>query len=46
MRWIRKKYKRLSAKRKALAKLQEIAKRYPCMFAHWRLSPSQSAVLV
>ena len=46
VRWIRKKYKRLSAKRKALAKLQEIAKRYPRMFAHWRLSPSQSAVLV
>ncbi|MES9511766.1 group II intron maturase-specific domain-containing protein [Streptomyces sp. NPDC000609] len=44
--WIRKKYKRLSAKRKALAKLQEIARRYPRMFAHWRLSPSQSAVLV
>ncbi|GAB2901424.1 group II intron reverse transcriptase/maturase [Streptomyces deserti] len=46
LRWIRKKYKRLSAKRKALAKLQEIARRYPRMFAHWRLSPSQSAVLV
>lgn len=46
VRWIRKKYKRLSAKRKALAKLQEIARRYPRMFAHWRLSPSQSAVLV
>ncbi|MCX4850403.1 group II intron reverse transcriptase/maturase [Streptomyces sp. NBC_00893] len=46
LRWIRKKYKRLAAKRKALAKLQEIARRYPRMFAHWRLSPSQSAVLV
>jgi RNA-directed DNA polymerase len=46
LRWIRKKYERLSAKRKALAKLQEIARRYPRMFAHWRLSPSQSAVLV
>jgi hypothetical protein len=29
VRWIRKKYKRLAAKRKALAKLQEIAQRYP-----------------
>jgi hypothetical protein len=29
VRWIRKKYQRLAAKRKALAKLQEIAQRYP-----------------
>jgi RNA-directed DNA polymerase len=36
VRWIRQKYKRLAAKRKALAKLREIARRYPRMFAHWR----------
>ncbi|WP_327378875.1 group II intron reverse transcriptase/maturase (plasmid) [Streptomyces sp. NBC_01216] len=36
VRWIRQKYKRFAAKRKALAKLREIAKRYPRMFAHWR----------
>ena len=38
VRWIRQKYKRLSAKRKAIAKMQEIAQRYACMFAHWRLT--------
>ena len=38
VRWIRQKYKRLAAKRKALAKMQEIARRYPRMFAHWRLT--------
>ena len=36
VRWIRQKYKRLAAKRKALAKLGEIARRYPRMFTHWR----------
>ncbi len=46
VRWIRKKYKRLAAKRKALAKLQEIAQRYPRMFAHWRLTPRTSAVQI
>ncbi|OKI99900.1 group II intron reverse transcriptase/maturase [Kitasatospora sp. CB01950] len=46
VRWIRKKYGRFAGKRKALAKLQEIARRYPRMFAHWRLTPSVSAVLV
>ncbi|MFE9890732.1 group II intron maturase-specific domain-containing protein [Streptomyces scopuliridis] len=46
VRWIQKKYKRLAGKKKALAKLREIAKRYPRMFAHWRLSPTQCAVLV
>ncbi|MFF4834256.1 group II intron reverse transcriptase/maturase [Streptomyces sp. NPDC001315] len=46
VRWIQKKYKRLVGKKKALAKLREIAKRYPRMFAHWRLSPTQCAVLV
>lgn len=38
VRWIRQKYKRLAPKRKAIAKLQEIAKRYPGMFAHWRVT--------
>ena len=46
VRWIRKKYKRLAAKRKALAKLQEIAQRYPRMFAHWRLTPRTNAVQI
>ena len=46
VRWIRKKYKRLAAKRKALAKLQEIARRYPRMFAHWRLTPRTNAVQI
>ncbi|WP_406472357.1 group II intron reverse transcriptase/maturase [Streptomyces sp. NBC_01615] len=46
VRWVRKKYKRFAAKRKALAKVQEIARRYPRMFAHWRLTPSVSAVAV
>ncbi|MER5214763.1 group II intron maturase-specific domain-containing protein [Streptomyces sp. NPDC002838] len=39
VRWIRQTYKRLAAKRKAIAKMQEIAQRYPRMFAHWRLTP-------
>ncbi|MFE9613725.1 group II intron reverse transcriptase/maturase [Streptomyces sp. NPDC006012] len=38
VRWIRQKYKRLAPKRKAIAKFQEIAKRYPGMFAHWRVT--------
>jgi RNA-directed DNA polymerase len=38
VRWIRQKYKRLAAKRKATAQLREIAQRYPRMFAHWRLT--------
>ncbi|WP_308365899.1 group II intron maturase-specific domain-containing protein [Streptomyces sp. ISL-86] len=38
VRWIRQKYKRLAGKRKAIAKMQEIAQRYPRMFAHWRLT--------
>jgi RNA-directed DNA polymerase len=46
VRWIRKKYKRLAAKRKALVKMQEIARRYPRIFAHWRITPTVSAVLV
>ncbi|MFE2415269.1 group II intron reverse transcriptase/maturase [Kitasatospora sp. NPDC059408] len=44
VRWIRQKYKRLAAKRKALAKLQEIARRYPRMFAQWRISVSAVTV--
>jgi RNA-directed DNA polymerase len=36
VRWIRQKYKKLSALRKALQKMWEIADRYPRMFAHWR----------
>ncbi|MFD7583902.1 group II intron maturase-specific domain-containing protein [Kitasatospora sp. NPDC059811] len=43
VRWIRQKYKRLKAKRKAIAKLREIAQRYPCMFAHWRLTVDASS---
>ncbi|MFD3809372.1 group II intron reverse transcriptase/maturase, partial [Streptomyces sp. NPDC058619] len=35
VRWIRRKYRRLAPLRKAIAKLQEIAQRYPRMFAHW-----------
>jgi RNA-directed DNA polymerase len=46
VRWIRQKYKRLKAKRKALTKMREIARRYACMFAHWRLTVTVSAVVV
>jgi hypothetical protein len=35
VRWIRQKYKKLAALRKALQKMWEIADRYPRMFAHW-----------
>ncbi|WP_338895736.1 group II intron reverse transcriptase/maturase [Streptomyces sp. TG1A-60] len=38
VRWIRRKYKRLDGTKRAHAKLVEIAKRYPRMFAHWCLS--------
>ncbi|MEV6315634.1 hypothetical protein [Streptomyces sp. NPDC051776] len=38
MRWIRQKYERLVAKRKAVAKMQEIARRYARVFAQWRLT--------
>ncbi|WP_063837888.1 group II intron maturase-specific domain-containing protein [Streptomyces sp. MUSC 125] len=34
VRWIRQKYERLAPLRKALAKLREIAQRYPRMFTH------------
>ncbi|MCX5233491.1 group II intron maturase-specific domain-containing protein [Streptomyces sp. NBC_00233] len=35
VRWIRRKYRRLAPLRRAIAKFQEIAQRYPRMFAHW-----------
>ena len=35
MRWIRKKYKRLKAYRKAQAAWQRMTKQYPRLFAHW-----------
>jgi RNA-directed DNA polymerase len=43
IRWIRSKYKRLRAKRKAFRCLQGIIQRFPLMFAHWewiRSAPS------
>jgi hypothetical protein len=42
VRWIRKKYARLKASKKAHRKLLEITKRYPRMFAHWKWVPSAS----
>ncbi|MFI0772822.1 hypothetical protein ACH4TQ_49530 [Streptomyces sp. NPDC021218] len=36
VRWIRKKYERFAALRKAVRRMQMIAKWYPGMFAHWR----------
>ncbi|MGW6217100.1 hypothetical protein [Streptomyces sp. NPDC055109] len=44
MRWIRNKYKRLAAQRKAHSKMQEIAQRYPRMFVHWRLTTAGAGV--
>ena len=40
VRWIRKKYKRLQATKKALKCWRGITARYPRMFAHWRWVPS------
>jgi RNA-directed DNA polymerase len=40
VRWIRKKYKRLQAKKKALECWRGITTRYPRMFAHWAWTPS------
>ena len=40
MRWIRKKYKRLRAKKKATRVLAGDHRRYPRMFAHWKWVPS------
>jgi RNA-directed DNA polymerase len=44
MRWIRKKYKRLRAKKKAFRCWRGIIKRYPSMFAHWEWVPSVPSV--
>ncbi|MET7718569.1 group II intron maturase-specific domain-containing protein [Streptomyces sp. NPDC005407] len=44
VRWIRQKYKRLAALRKAIAKMQEIAQRYPRMFAHWRCTTAAVSI--
>jgi RNA-directed DNA polymerase len=40
VRWIRKKYKRLRAKKPAFRCWRGITSRYPRMFAHWRWVPS------
>jgi RNA-directed DNA polymerase len=40
VRWIRKKYKRLQAKKKAIECWRGITQRYPRMFAHWAWTPS------
>jgi group II intron reverse transcriptase/maturase len=40
VRWIRKKYKRLRAKKPAFRCWRGITARYPRMFAHWRWVPS------
>jgi hypothetical protein len=44
IRWIRKKYKRLRAKRKAFQCWQGIVQRYPRMFAHWEWTASAPSV--
>ncbi|MER5184488.1 group II intron maturase-specific domain-containing protein [Streptomyces sp. NPDC002896] len=44
VRWIRQKYKRLVAKRRATAKLREIAQRYPRMFSHWRFTVDAAVI--
>jgi len=44
VRWIRKKYKRLRAKKKAFRCWRGIVKRFPRMFAHWAWIPSVPAV--
>ena len=40
VRWIRKKYKRLQARKKAMKCWQGITERHPRMFAHWKWVPS------
>ena len=40
VRWIRKKYKRLRARKKAMVCWRGITERYPRMFAHWKWVPS------
>ena len=44
VRWIRKKYKRLRAKRKAFQCWRGIVERFPRMFAHWVWVPSVPSV--
>jgi RNA-directed DNA polymerase len=44
VRWIRKKYKRLKAKKKASRCWRGIVKRCPRMFAHWEWVPSVPSV--
>jgi group II intron reverse transcriptase/maturase len=44
VRWIRKKYKRLRAKRKAFRCWRGIVERFPRMFAHWIWVPSVPSV--
>ncbi len=44
VRWIRKKYKRLRAKKKAFRCWQGIVERFPRMFAHWAWVPSVPSV--
>jgi len=44
VRWIRKKYKRLRAKRKAFRCWRGIVERFPRMFAHWVWVPSVPSV--
>jgi len=44
VRWIRKKYKRLRAKKKAFRCWQGIQERFPRMFVHWKWLPSVSSV--
>jgi RNA-directed DNA polymerase len=44
IRWIRKKYKRLRAKRKAFQCWQGIVQRYPRMLAHWEWTASAPSV--
>ena len=44
VRWIRKKYKRLRAKRKAFQCLRGIIERFPRMYAHWKWVPSVPSV--
>src|SRR5664280_191104 len=44
VRWIRKKYKRLKAKKKAFRCWRGIVKRCPRMFAHWEWVPSVPSV--
>lgn len=44
VRWIRKKYKRLRAKRTAFRCWKGIVQRFPRMFAHWQWIPSVPAV--